>query len=367
MTGERREDANKPERIGRIRGGAATAGKVIAFLVAVAAFLYLLREILFPFVLAAIIAYVCTGLVNWLARRLPGPRWLWAIAVFVALLAIAGIFGYLAGPPLVEEINSIAGNLHEVVESFISKLMGGHSMALLGTTVTAGQVADYTVNTIKKWFSQDGRLLMAAVMIFSSAFGIVLTIVLLGYFLVDGPRVGKGVYWLVPPSYQPFAARAWNELNPVLWRYFIGVALVVIYASTAAYIGLGLGLGLKHAIVLALMTGFLEVIPVIGPAASAILAGLVAVQEAKSSAGIIAYVIYAIALRISIDEFFGPIVLGRAGKVPPVVVIFCFLAGGLLFGIVGVVLAVPAALTIRVILHVLYDESGPPREGPEEP
>ncbi|HET7411357.1 MAG TPA: AI-2E family transporter [Pararhizobium sp.] len=340
---------------------------MIAFLVALAAFLYLLREILFPFVLAAIIAYVCSKPVDWLTRRLPGPRWVWAVAVFIALLLIAAVFAYLAGPPLVQEINRIAGNLHKVLESFISKIIGGNSIHLFGSNITASQAADYTVNAMKTWFTQDGRMLMAAAMIFSSAFGIILMIVLLGYFLVDGPRVAKGVYWLVPPTYQPFASRAWHELNPVLWRYFLGVALVVIYASTAAYIGLGLGLGLKHAIVLALMTGFLEVIPVIGPAASAILAGLVAVQEAKSSAGIMVYIIYAIALRISIDEFFGPIVLGRAGKVPPVVVIFCFLAGGFLFGIVGVVLAVPAALTVRVILHVLYDESGPPREGPEEP
>ena len=129
--------------------------------------------------------------------------------------------------------------------------------------------------------------------------------------------------------------------------------------STAAYIGLGLFLGLKHALVLALLTGFLEVIPLIGPAASAVIGGLVAVQEAASAGGIIAYIIYAAALRVSIDQFFGPIVLGRAGRIPPVLVIFCFLAGGLLFGIVGVVLAVPVALAVRITLNVLYEESEP--------
>jgi predicted PurR-regulated permease PerM len=120
-------------------------------------------------------------------------------------------------------------------------------------------------------------------------------------------------------------------------------------------------LGLHHAVVLALVTGFLEVIPLVGPAAAAVIAGLVAVQEAKSTAGIIGYVIYAIALRISIDQFFGPIVLGRAGRIPPVLVIFCFLAGGLLFGVVGVVMAVPVALSIRTTLRVLYDQPHLPR------
>jgi predicted PurR-regulated permease PerM len=49
-------------------------------------------------------------------------------------------------------------------------------------------------------------------------------------------------------------------------------------------------------------------------------------------------------------------VLGRAGRVHPVLVIFCFLTGGLLFGVAGVILAVPVALAIKVILATLYEE-----------
>jgi predicted PurR-regulated permease PerM len=66
--------------------------------------------------------------------------------------------------------------------------------------------------------------------------------------------------------------------------------------------------------------------------------------------------VYASALRISIDQFFGPIVLGRASHLRPVLVIFCFLSGGILFGTVGVMLAVPVALCIKVMLATLYDE-----------
>jgi predicted PurR-regulated permease PerM len=141
-------------------------------------------------------------------------------------------------------------------------------------------------------------------------------------------------------------------------RYFLGVGLVVIYASTAAYIGLGLILHIHNALFLALMTGLLEIIPVIGPVASGTIAGLVAMGQAQSSWNIIEYIIYAVALRISIDEFFGPIVLGKAAYMRPVLVIFCFLAGGMLFGIVGVILAVPAALAVKAILGEVYEEEG---------
>jgi len=125
----------------------------------------------------------------------------------------------------------------------------------------------------------------------------------------------------------------------------------------AAYIGLGLVLKIQHAAFLALVTGLLELIPFVGPGASAVIAGLVAVQQASSAWNIIAYIIYATALRISIDQFFGPLVLGRAAYVPPVLVIFCFLAGGLLFGIVGVILSVPVALCVKALLREIYQES----------
>lgn len=346
---ERREIA------GRIQGGAATAGKVVALIVAISFFFYLLRQALLPFVIAGILGYICNFFIAWIGKRVPLPRWVLALVMMILVVGLGALVGWLGVPPLLQELKSIGSNLHDVIQGFVAKLMGNGKITAFGGAVTASDVADYVVKAMHTWIGQNGRLLQLGALGFAGAFGIILTIVILGYFLFDGPRIGRGIFWLVPPSYRPFAGRVWKELDPVLRRYFIGVALVVIYASIAAYIGLSL-LGLKHAILLAILTGFLEILPVVGPVASATLAGFVAVQEAKGAGGIIAYIIYAVALRISIDEFFAPIVLSKAGRIPAVVVIFCFLAGGLLFGMIGVILAVPTALTIRVILHVLYDE-----------
>ena len=144
--------------------------------------------------------------------------------------------------------------------------------------------------------------------------------------------------------------------NPVLKRYFIGVLVVVAYAASAAYVGLGLVLGLPHAVLLALLTGVLEMISVVGPGASAVIAGLVAIHYAAGIGAIVAYAIYATALRISIDQLFGPLALGAAARLHPVLVIFCFLSGAFLFGVVGVIMAVPVALVVKVTLALLYDE-----------
>jgi predicted PurR-regulated permease PerM len=148
----------------------------------------------------------------------------------------------------------------------------------------------------------------------------------------------------------------WTVLDPVLKRYLIGVFIVVAYAAVAAYIGLGVVLGIPHAVLLALLTGVLEMIPVIGPGASAVIAGLVAVHNAAGVGAIIAYALYATALRISIDQLFGPLALGAAARLHPALVIFCFLSGALLFGMIGVIMAVPVALVVKVTLALLYDE-----------
>jgi len=151
--------------------------------------------------------------------------------------------------------------------------------------------------------------------------------------------------------------------RPILRRYFVGIALVVLYASIAAYVGLGLFLGLHHALVLALITGLFELLPVVGPVSSAVLAGLVAVRQAAGASEILAFIAYAIALRLSIDQFFGPLVIGKAAHVRPVLVIFCFLAGGLLLGVCGVILAIPVALAIKVALAMRNGEVPAPLRG----
>ena len=61
-------------------------------------------------------------------------------------------------------------------------------------------------------------------------------------------------------------------------------------------------------------------------------------------------------LEVPIDQVVGPIVLGRAAHVHPVLIIFCFLAGGAVLGIPGVILAVPMALAVKAALATLYGE-----------
>ena len=336
--------------------GRISTTTTIFVLIAVALVLYEIQWILPPFVLAGLLAYICTPLIEALTERSGLPRALFALAVGAVFLSIAAAAGYLGVPPLVRELTRVFTDFESIVREAAQHMLGSSKVSLLGQPMDAAQLAQAAGNGLRNWFTQTGSVAVLGGAVFGTMFGFILTLVLLLYFLLSGPSMARGLLHLVPPDQRPLILHIWSFMDPVLRRYFIGVLVVVLYAATAAYIGLGLVLGIPHAAVLALVTGFLEMIPVLGPGASALIAGLVAVHYATGIGPIVAYAIYATALRISIDQLFGPLALGTASRLHPVLVIFCFLAGGLLFGLVGVVLSVPVALAVKTTLAVLYDE-----------
>lgn len=332
----------------------------IYVLIGIFIFLYLNRLILLPFVLAGILAYICTPLIRWLASRFRAPRTACAIGIFILIALFLSLAGLLAIPPLAREIVRIATDLQGEVEALARLTIGDGSVTLLGQPMNAGDIGRAAVAAVRAWGERAERLTDLALWGFAGLSGATLTLVLLFYFLVSGPAIARGMWWLVPPGHRPLVNHIWSRLDPVLKRYFLGVIAVVAYATAAAYLGLGIVLGIRHAVVLAIMTGILEMIPVIGPGMAAVIAGFVAIRYAASLGPIIAYAIYATCLRLSIDQLIGPLLLGSAARVHPVLIIFCFLSGSILFGITGVILAVPVVLTLRTTLRILYDEPDPP-------
>jgi predicted PurR-regulated permease PerM len=343
--------ASDHEHVGRI----STQTTIFA-LIAVALILYQIQWILPPFVIAGLLAYITTPAIDWASAHSRMPRLLFVLLTFSLFLLFATLIAYLGIPPLAREMTHVFNDLEAIIRELAQRLIGNGKISLLGQPMDAGQLATTIGNDLRNWFGQTSVLATLGAAVFGTMFGVILTLVLLFYFLLSGKSMASGLLQLVPPRQRPLIVHIWTVLDPVLKRYFIGVLIVVAYAATAAYIGLGLVLGIPHAVPLALLTGVLEMIPVVGPGASAVIAGLVAVHSAKGIGAIIAYALYATALRISIDQVFGPLALGTAARLHPVLVIFCFLSGALLFGVIGVIMAVPVALTVKVTLALLYDE-----------
>ena len=192
-------------------------------------------------------------------------------------------------------------------------------------------------------------------------FGLALTLVLTPYFMISGPRLAAGAIWLIPPERRHSVVELLPKIVPMLRRYLVGIVLVVVYASTVAWIGFGPVFHLANALLLAITVGVLELVPVIGPLSSAALVGIVAVQQASlyDAALLVGFVI---GLRLSIDNIVGPLVLGQAARLHPVVIIAGFVCGAMLFGVLGLLLAVPAAMCVKILLEHYYAEPIKPDE-----
>ena len=338
-----------PRDAGDARALALTIG-------ALALFVYFVQSILLPFVVAGVIAYICTPLLNWLAKRTRLPRSLFAVLLFLLLIGAAALFVAVAGQRLIAETESTATDLQATIEHLARQAAGDRPIRLFGQSLDPGAIGRALLDRIRDWFDAPGRLATIAGYSLAAVMGTFLTAALLCYFLVGGPSVARGLLWTVPPSRRALVEQIAARLDPLLKRYFIGMLAIVIYAIVAAYIGLGVILGIDHALLLAVLTGILETVPIVGSTSAAIVAGLVSLHTATGLTSILAFAGYAIVLRLSIDQIVAPLVLGSAAHVHPVVIIFCFFAGAVLLGIPGVILAVPVALAAKTALATLYGD-----------
>ena len=233
-----RDVASNHEHVGRI-----SAPTTIFLLIIVVLVLYQIQWVLAPFVIAGLLAYICTPIVEWLASRTGAPRLLYASLVFLALIGIGTGIGVLVGHHLIGEMASVVSDLEGIIERITHAAAGDRTVLLFGEPLNAAQIAQAATGAVREWLGQPGRAATLAGLAFASMFGMILTLVLLFYFLVSGPAIMLGILQLAPPDQRPLLRHISSSVDPVLRRYFVGVFCVVAYATVAAYIGLGLFLG----------------------------------------------------------------------------------------------------------------------------
>ena len=327
---------------------------IAAVLAVLAVLLYEIRIALLPFVFAIAVAFVLEPVIQTLQRRLRSPRWPIAVALYLLLmmlLAAAGYWVFTSAVPAVMHIIAAAPN---ILRHFLGEIMGNKGITIFGQTYTADKVVS-ALGGILAGMAGATVLERAVGLVVSVIFGTFLTLVLMPYFMISAPRLAAGTIWLLPPERRRPVQELLPKIIPVLRRYLIGVGIVVTYTAVVAWIGFGPIFHLPHAVLLAIVVGILELIPVVGPFLSGTIVGVIAIQQQ----GIVAAALlfgFAIGLRLSIDNLVGPIVLGEAARIHPVIIIISFVCGAILFGVVGLLIAVPIAVCIKITLQHYYAE-----------
>jgi putative heme transporter len=341
------------------RTGWAALG-VIAILAVIGYLASQVSLVVVPVVLALFPATLLWPLASFLKRhRFPGA--LAALtSILAALLLFAAVIGALVAlvqaelPALMRSAAEGISALDDWLESEPFGLeVGGLRELLSAAQAQLGEVSDLAP-----------AALSAATTAFETVVSIVLLIVVLFFYLKDGPRLSEGIIRVLPDDMQDrvrgAAARAWNTLGSY-FRWLLVVALV-----DAVLIGIGLfALQVPLALPLSVLVFFGGLFPIVGAIVTGALAVLVALADAGLGVGLAVLGIVVFVQQLE-GNVLHPFVQSRAIKLHALIVVLSVTAGGILLGILGAFLAVPVAAIVASTLRYLRSDGEEARKTPGE-
>ena len=355
--------APAPERLGIVWSDQSV--RLIVLAAAVVAVLWLARGIIGPFVVAGVLAYAFSPVVAGVHSRTRLPRVAIVAIGYLLLFATVGLLAFLAAEKAGKELSDLSSGGHDVISSALHNLFGD-------TIVVAGN--SYSVETLAAQIRQaflgmidsPSSAVQAAERAVDIGLQVILCLIITFYLLLDGHRFGQFVLRFLDRGQRADALRITHRIHVVLGRWLRGQLLLIALVAAVIYIVLGPILHVRYALALAILSGFLEIIPLVGPIVAAALAGTVAFAGHGTDTTIVVLVVYFVVRQVE-DQVVMPLVIGRAVHLHPVITIFAVLVGLSTWGILGGLLGVPVAAALNVTLHELYpEETGGVREGEVE-
>jgi predicted PurR-regulated permease PerM len=351
----------------------------LAVLLAVGCILYLLRGVLLPFVAGMAIAYCLDPVCDRIERMGLSRTWATAIVTVVFAVIVLVLLAVLV-PLLYEQFVALAKSLPEYIELLadeLDPLLAEIRQSVPGATSSdLGSVAG-TISSAMSWIGGAlGGILSGSLAFFNVVSLIFITPIVTFYLLRDWDvLVAKVDSWL-PPRYAPTIHQQMNEIDRTLAGFARGQATICLFL--AVFYGVGLtAIGLDFGLAIGVFAGLLSFIPYVGSIVGLIVSvGLAYVQFddwvwVAVTAGIF------FAGQAIEGNILQPKLLGENVGLHPVWVIFALLAGGALFGFLGLLLAVPVMAVIGVVSRFalgcylssrIYDPDGAGRPpGPPTP
>ena len=341
---------------------------VLVAIGAVALWLFVQRigGILPPFLWAAVTAYLLFPLVNRLESALRLPRVAVVSGLYVAFVALVATLGVLLGPTLIDQARDLAASLPQQVQDARAELIRTPEITI-GPFVFDTRQLDQGIDDFVARLSS--RLTDKAVPLVIETLNIAIkTLVYLlstFYFLLNGDNIVRSMRSLAPRRHRHVLDRVGRQVNATFGAYIRGQLILLGIMSVATFTLLTV-LNVQYALAMALATGVLELVPLIGPWTAGTIAVTVALSQgyapwgwSQVQLGVVVGLGY-FALRLLEDHFVIPQLIGRIVRIHPVLVVFAVLAGAQLFGILGLLLAVPLTAAFKIIVQSLYYELANP-------
>ena len=345
---------------------------VVKFLIAfvVSAILYAMSSFLFPILLAIGLAFALYPLSSAFIRLQLGktgmhPSRVAAIVLaFIASAIFVGIIISFVVLPLFGQINELLAKLPEY-----SKQMESESLLKILKDPTKGApmlpsslegLLEDAINWVMGFLASVVRnLLNSTVAMVANLVGLVVVPFLAFYFLKDWRQLCNMITDLFTPDARPKASRVMARIGVAISGYVEGLWKLSILAALTVTIVL-LILGIPYPLVFGLIALVAETIPVIGPIISAIPAVFVAYTSTTPDTALLLAVFYIIYYTTD-SQVLQPVIMGKKINLHPVVILLALMIGGKLFGILGMLFAMPVAAVYRVLYDELWHYDGEDR------
>ncbi len=313
--------------------------------------LYQARAVILVMLAALVVAVMLTGLASKLNQILPwdNSKGLYRACLAVVCLFILGIFvglGFLIGPRVAEDVEQIEQSIPKAVEKLQELLIIGDLMQR-----DEGVISKETAASL--WQGVSGKAMEVAQGFVMGVSWFVLVIFLSIFGAAQPDLYRRGMVSLFPPSQREAADGHLRACFRALWRWLTAQGFAMLVIAVLTMLGLWL-VGMKFAITLGLIAGLLQFIPHLGPLLSSIPALLVALTVSPIMVLWVA-IVYAV-IQLLESDLITPMIMEGHADLPPVITLLSAVVGGLIFGPLGVVIAVPTAVLLLTLYQRLYQQ-----------
>jgi len=332
-------------------------GTIIALLLLIAG-LWVLNQLL-PVVLVLVAALIIVGTISpavqWLEERRM-RRGLGIAIVFTTLLVIAVLLITMTIPSLVAQATSLLDQEPALRARLVNWLAGSHLTSPLAELLRKVHSGDFVRMVTSNAIEISTRVVTILAYILSSVF-------LALYIMIDRDRLRGGFFLVVPKSHHIRLSRVMLNLETIVGAYMRGQVITSVFIGVFVFVLLT-ACGVSNALAIAVFAGAADVLPYIG----ALLSVGAAVTAALSRGPTVIIVVLVLMLAYETFEsrVLVPRIYGRALRLPSSVILLSLLAGGVLYGIAGALLALPVAAAVLMLVEELRVELPGQKEQAED-
>jgi predicted PurR-regulated permease PerM/phosphoglycolate phosphatase-like HAD superfamily hydrolase len=331
---------------------------VVGLVVVLLLLFYIFRDLLPPVALALVLAYILKPLVDFLERRGRVPRTLATLLVFLLLLLASIIIPITVVPYAVDRVARLNLDIQRLFDDLISFL--SQPIEILDFTLNPQDLVGDMGAALQDLLQPFATRTVAILFDVASSLLWIVSILIISFYLIkDAERLRDYLDRIAPLEYKEEFSRLREEISLVWKAFFRGQVVLGFVVGFVVWIAM-IAVGLPNAGLMGLLAGLLEVIPTFGPIIATIPALLIAVFQGSIYLplsnfwfAVLVLVIYTLIQQME-NAYLVPRILGRRLQLHPVVVFIGLLAGGILVGALGVLLAAPIMGTMRVVLRYTY-------------